>query len=302
MTALKQPKASGRRDVPDLSGRTVLITGGNSGIGKATAAALTAAGASVVITARDPERGAQAVDDIRAAARGRGSMEVRALDLARLASVRAFAAEFLADHPRLDVLILNAGLTAAKRTVTQDGFETLFQVNHLSHFLLTHLLQERLVASAPARVVVVSSSSHRQAGALDFDDLQSERGYVGLRAYARTKLANVLFTRELARRLDGTGVTANALHPGTVRTGWGADGDAGRLLGLGLFLARWVFLSPEQGARTSVYLAGSPQVEGRTGGYYVRRRLRQPGANALDDAAARRLWQVSEQLLGLDPS
>ena len=286
--------------LPDLAGRTILITGGNSGIGKATAAALTAAGASVVITARDPGRGEQAVRDIRAAANGRGSVEVRELDLSRLASVRSFAEAFLADHPRLDVLILNAGLTAAKRSVTEDGFETLFQVNHLAHFLLTHLLRERLVASAPARVVVVSSSSHRQAGALDFDDLQSEHGYVGLRAYARTKLANVLFARELARRLEGSGVTVNSLHPGTVRTGWGGDGDAGAILTLGLKLAKWAFLSPEQGARTSVYLASSPEVEGKTCGYYVRRRLRQPGPNARDDQAARRLWRVSEELLGLE--
>ena len=286
-------------ELADQTGRTVLITGANSGIGKATATALARAGAAVVITARDAQRGVQAVEEIRAAAQGRGSVEVRELDLARLASVRSFAAEFLTDHPRLDVLILNAGLTAAQRTVTEDGFETLFQVNHLGHFLLSHLLRERLVESAPARIVVVSSSSHRQAGALDFDDLQSERGYVGLRAYARTKLANILFARELARRLQGTGVTVNALHPGTVRTGWGADGDAGRLLSLGLFLARWWFLSPEQGARTSVYLATSPEVEGATGGYYVRRRLRRPGANALDDEAARRLWQISEELLGL---
>lgn len=286
-------------DLPDLSGRTVLITGGNSGIGKATAAALTGAGASVVITARDPQRGAQAVDDIRKAAGGRGSIAVRELDLARLDSVRSFAASFLAEHPRLDVLILNAGLTAAKRTVTEDGFETLFQVNHLAHFLLTHLLLDRLIESSPSRVVVVASSSHRQAGRLDFDDLQAERNYVGLRAYARTKLANVLFARELARRLQGTGVTANALHPGTVRTGWGADGDAGFLLTVGLKMASWVFLSPEQGARTSVYLAASPEVKDATGGYYVRRRLARPAPAARDDDAARRLWQVSEELLGL---
>ena len=284
---------------PDLEGRTVLITGGNSGIGKATATALTRAGASVVITARNAERGRQAVEEIRTGSGGQGSIQVRALDLARLASVRSCAQDFLAEFPRLDVLILNAGLTAAKRTVTEDGFETLFQVNHLSHFLLTNLLRERLVASAPARVVVVSSSSHRQAGALDFEDLQSERGFMGLRAYARTKLMNVLFARELARRLHGTGVTVNALHPGTVRTGWGGDGEAGAILGLGLKLAKWAFLSPEQGARTSVYLASSPDVEGRTGGYYVRRRLRRPGAAARDDGAAQQLWQVSERLLGL---
>ena len=284
----------------DLSGQTVLITGGNSGIGKAAATALARAGAAVVITARDANRGREAVADITRDA-GNGSVEVRDLDLARLSTVRSFAEDFLADHPRLDVLILNAGLTAARRQVTEDGFELLFQVNHLGHFLLTRLLQERLVESAPARVVVVASSSHRQAGGLDFDDLQSERNFVGLRAYARSKLANILFARELSRRLDGTGVTVNALHPGTVRTGWGADGDAGRLLTLGLTLARWWFLSPEQGADTVVYLAASPAVEGKSGGYYVKRRLQQPAPAARDDQTARRLWEVSEALLDQGP-
>lgn len=286
--------------VPDLSGRTVLITGGNSGIGKATATALATAGASVVITARNAQRGRDAVDDIKRAS-ANAAVEVRDLDLARLSTVRAFAEGFLADHPRLDVLILNAGLTAATRQVTEDGFELLFQVIHLGHFLLTRLLQERLIESAPSRVVVVGSSSHKQSGRLDFDDLQSERNYIGLRTYARSKLANILFARELARRLDGSGVTVNSLHPGTVRTGWGGDGEAGRLLGVGLRLASWVFLSPEQGARTSVYLASSPEAEGKTGGYYVKRRLQQPSAAARDDEAARRLWDVSEQLLGLAP-
>lgn len=285
--------------VPDQRGRTILITGGNSGIGKATAAALAGAGAHVVITARDRRRGGQAAEDIRAAAREGGTVDVRDLDLARLDSVRSFAKEFLAGYPRLDVLILNAGVTTAKRQVTEDGFELLFQVNHLAHFLLTHLLRERLEESAPARVVVVASSSHRQAGTLDFDDLQSERNFIGLRVYARSKLANVLFARELARRLDGTGVTVNALHPGTVRTGWGGDGEAGLLLGVGLRLASWVFLSPEKGAETSVHLATSPQVAGKTGGYYVHKRLRDPAPAARDDDAARRLWDVSEELLGL---
>ena len=283
--------------LPDLSGRTILITGANSGIGKATAAALARAGADVVITARNPQRGEEAAEEIRSSARG--TVEVRELDLARLESVRSFAKSFLSDHPRLDVLILNAGLTTAKREVTEDGFEMHFQVNHLAHFLLTHLLRERLLESAPARVVVVASSSHRQAGKLDFDDLQSENSYIGLRVYAKSKLANVMFARELARRLEGTGVTVNSVHPGTVRTGWGGDGDAGRVLSLGLKLARWWFLSPEQGAATSIYLAASPEVEGKTGGYYARRRLQQPAPAARDDAAARRLWEVSEELLGL---
>ena len=281
---------------PDLTGRTILITGGNSGIGQATAAALAAAGATVVVTARNRSKGERAVADIRRTVPD-ASIELAELDLARLASVRQFAKGFLRNHPRLDVLILNAGLTASKRQLTEDGLEMLFQVNHLGHFLLTQLLRDRLVASAPARVVVVASVAHKQARGLDFEDLQSQRGYRGMRTYARSKLANILFTRELARRLEGTGVTANALHPGTVRTGWGGEGEAGRLLGFGLATARWFFLSPEQGARTSVYLAASPDVEGRTGGYYVRRRLATPSAAARDDEAARRLWDVSEELV-----
>ena len=285
--------------LPDLSGQTVLITGGNSGIGKATAALLAGAGADVTITSRDVNRGERAADDIRAEAGGHGEVSVGDLDLARLASVRSFAEEFLADHDRLDVLVLNAGLTSARRQVTEDGFELLFQVNHLGHFLLTQLLLDRLKASAPSRVVVVASVAHKHGGPLDFDDLQSERNYSGMGTYGRTKLANVLFTRELARRLDGTGVIVNALHPGTVRTGWGGDGDAGFLLTWGLRTARWVFLSPRQAAMRVAHLAVGPSVEGKTGGYYVRNRLVDPAPAGRDDEAARRLWQVSEELLGL---
>ena len=277
-----------------LRGQTILITGGNSGIGKAAATALVGMGADVVITARDPGRGAAAACDITADS-GRQA-QVRSLDLARMGSVRQFADAFLAEVPRLDVLVLNAGIMATDRRVTEDGFELMFQVNHLGHFLLTRLLQPLLEASAPSRVVVVASVAHKR-GALDFDDLQSENDYSGMRAYATSKLANVLFASELARHLDGTGVTVNSLHPGTVRTGWGADGDTTGLLRLGLRLARWAFLSPEQGARTVVHLASSPAVADRTGGYYVRSRLRQPAPHARDPATARRLWDASEALI-----
>ena len=234
--------------------------------------------------------------DIREASSS-DSVAVASLDLARMGSVRSFAEDFLASHDRLDVVILNAGLMAARREVTEDGFEVMFQVNHLAHFLLTKLLLDLLKQSAPARVVVVASVAHKNAGPLRLDDLQSEKRFAGLPVYAQTKLANVLFARELARRLDGSGVTVNALHPGTVRTGWGMEGDSSGLLALGLKLARPFFLSPEQGAATTVYLSLSPEVEGHSGGYYVKSRNVRPHRNALDDDAARRLWEISEELV-----
>jgi NAD(P)-dependent dehydrogenase (short-subunit alcohol dehydrogenase family) len=288
-------------ELGDLTGKTALITGGNSGIGKATAAILAEHGADVTITSRNRERGESAAEDIRRDTGGRGSVTVADLDLARLSSVRAFAEQFRADHPTLDVLILNAGLTSARREVTEDGFELLFQVNHLGHFLLTHLLLDRVIAAAPSRIVVVASVAHKGGGPIDFDDLQSERNYVAMRVYGRSKLANVLFARELARRLEGTGVTVNSMHPGTVRTGWGSDGDGGFLLTWGIRMARWAFLSPRQAGLRVAYLAAGRETEGRTGGYYVRNRLTDPAPAGRDDTAARRLWAVSEELLGLKP-
>lgn len=278
----------------DLSGRSVLITGASSGIGKATAAALAGAGADVVITARDPSRGRQAATDIERA--GGRAVQLRMLDLARMTSVVGFSERFLAERDRLDVLVLNAGTFSTDRKVTEDGFELMFQVNHLAHFLLTRRLLGVLRASVPSRVVVVGSVAHKR-GRLDWKDLQSEAAYRGMTVYATSKLANVLFARELARRLEGTGVTVNSLHPGTVRSGWGADGDARGLLALGLRLARWAFLSPDHGARTVVHLAASDAVKGHTGGYYTRCRPSKPARPGRDDDAARRLWEASEQLV-----
>ena len=279
-----------------MDGRTVVITGGNAGIGKETAVALARDGARVIFTSRDATRGADALAEITERSGGRA--EVMALDLASLASVRTFAAEVLAATDRIDVLVNNAGLVLTDRRITEDGFEMTFGVNHLGHFLLTDLLRERLVASAPARVVVLASFAHRFAWrGLDFDDLMSERRYSGFDVYARSKLANILFTRELARRLDGTGVTANSLHPGYVASHFGRDGDAGNLdwamdLGAKLFA-----ISPERGARTSVHLAADPGVATVTGGYYHRCRPASTSRHARDDAAAARLWTVSEQLV-----
>jgi NAD(P)-dependent dehydrogenase (short-subunit alcohol dehydrogenase family) len=282
-----------------MQGRTVLVTGANSGIGLETAAALAAMGAGVVLTARDPMKGKWAAEEIR---RRHPDADVAAmeLDLSRLADVRSFAADFLERFPQLHVLVNNAGVWLDRRSTTADGFETMFQVNHLGPFLLTYLLLDRLKGSAPARVVNVASEAHR-AVRLDFDDLQGERGYRWIRLYLRTQLCKILVTRELARRLLGTGVTANSLHPGgrPVRTRMARDGDTHGLFPIGARISAPFMLSPAKGAETSVYLASSPDVEDRTGEYWVRRRPRRPSRAALDDDAARRLWDVSAQLVGV---
>lgn len=281
-----------------MTGKTVIVTGGNSGIGKATAVALARAGARVVITARDQARGNQAVEDTRQAS-GSDLVELVVFDLGDLASVRAGAAELLERCPRIDVLINNAGLVLTDRAETVDGYEATFAINHLGPFLLTELLTDRLVASAPSRVVNVASTAHRSARrGLDFEDLQARRGYKGMQVYGSSKLANILFTTELASRLSGKGVTANSVHPGTVATGYGRDGDTRGFLAFGLKVIKPFVLVPEKGARTSVYLASSEEVAGVTGKYFVKCKARKPSAAAQDEAAARRLWAVSEQLVG----
>ena len=279
-----------------MQGRTVLITGGNSGIGFETALALATAGATVVFTSRDPHRGEHAVDEIRR--RTSVQPHLMQLDLASFASIRAFAAGFLERFDSLHVLINNAGVILSKRTETEDGFETTFGVNHLGHFLLTHLLLDRIKASAPARIVNVASRAHRYArSGLDFDDLQSTRSYSGLGAYNRSKLANIYFTRELARRLQGTGVTVNALHPGVVATRFSRDGDVKGIISWFYRFGQPFLRSSEKGAQTSVYLASSPQVEGVSGNYFADSKEAKPTSIARDDEAARRLWEASEALL-----
>lgn len=281
-----------------MTGKTVLITGGNTGIGKQTAIALAKRGAQVVFTSRNLGKGEAARAEIREAANST-QVELMSLDLASFASIERFASEFLAHHPRLDVLILNAGLVLDHRSETEQGFETTFGVNHLGHFYLTSLLRERLEESAPARVVVVSSDFHHTAPeGLDFDDLMHRRKFRGWKVYARSKLANILFVRALARRLEPSKVTVNALHPGMVRSGFGGDGDLGSAVQrIGWKLLTPLMISAEKGARTSVYLASSPEVEGQTGGYYVRCRPSKPSRAARDEQAAERLWTISEQLI-----
>jgi NAD(P)-dependent dehydrogenase (short-subunit alcohol dehydrogenase family) len=286
-----------------MQGKTVVVTGGNSGIGFETAAALAEMGARVVVTARNADKGRAAVGRIteRADAAGKeGGAQLVVFDLAELASVRRGAGEILEQAPRIDVLVNNAGIVLSERTETVDGLESTLAINHLGPFLLTNLLADRIGASPPARIVNVSSSAHAAARkGIPFDDLQSERRYRTMRVYGQSKLANILFTLELARRLQGTGVTANSLHPGTVRTGYGADGDTTGYLAFGLKISRPFFLSPAQGARTSIYLASSPEVEGVSGEYFVKCKPRQPKRWARDPEAAEQLWQVSEELVGL---
>jgi retinol dehydrogenase-12 len=283
--------------VADMTGKTVVITGANSGIGLSTAVALAGSGARVVITARDQGRADAAVEEIKAHS-GSSSVGRVLFDLSSLASVRSGAAEVLERCDRIDVLVNNAGVVLTDRRPTVDGLESTFVVNHLGHFLLTELLLDRIRAGAPARIVNVASTAHKGARrGLDFDDLQSEQGYRGMAVYAKSKLANIYFTTELARRLAGTGVTANCLHPGTVATGYGRDGDAQGFLSFGLKVIKPFILTADRGARTSVYLASSPEVADVSGEYFVRCRPARPTRVARDQEAAVRLWEASEKLV-----
>ena len=279
-----------------MKGKVCVVTGATSGIGKAAAAALARLGATVVLVGRDRGRTEAAAAEIGPASASPPRAEVA--DLASLEQVRGLAGR-LAGLERIDVLINNAGLVLGERRITPDGFEHIFALNHLAPFLLTNLLLPKLAASAPARVVTVTSDAH-SAARLDLSDPNLERGWDSWRSYANSKLANILFTRELARRLDGTGVTASCAHPGVVRTGFGRESRP--LLKLGITIARPFMASPERGADTIVYLASSPDVAGQTGGYYVKRQRREPSAAARDDAAAGKLWEISEKLTGLAPA
>jgi NAD(P)-dependent dehydrogenase (short-subunit alcohol dehydrogenase family) len=250
----------------------VVITGSNDGIGKETAVGVAAAGATTVLACRNQKKADAAAREVTRRT-GSDDVHVVALDLADLVSVRTAAAEILSKWDRLDVLINNAGGIWTERQETAQGFEQTFGVNHLGHFLLTGLLLARITESAPSRIINLTSVGHHAAWrGVRFDDLQSERRYATMDAYGRSKLANILFTRELAARVAGTGVTVNAVHPGPVRSGFGMDGDMGGLMGLGNRLVRPFEISPSAGARTSVYLATSPEVEGVTGRYWVRRK------------------------------
>jgi NAD(P)-dependent dehydrogenase (short-subunit alcohol dehydrogenase family) len=277
-----------------LAGKTVVITGATSGIGYETALRLARMGARLAIVGRDRNRGEAAG---RALTREVATADIGVFtaDLSSMAETRRLAGELLAALPRIDVLVNNAGAMFASRALTTEGLERTFALNHMGCFLLTDLLRERLVASAPSRVVVVASEAHRRAS-FDLDDLQSERNYGGWHAYCRSKLANILFTRELARRLTGTGVGAHCLHPGFVASGFD-DGNKG-VFHFGFGLAKRLFaISVEQGAQTPVHVAVADGLV--AGGYYVKCALSSPSAAAQDDEVAQRLWRGTARLAGL---
>ena len=280
-----------------LRGKTCLITGATSGIGRSSALGLASLGAKLVLLCRNPLRAQETRAEI-AARTGNTDVEILIADLASLGEVRRAASQFLATGSALHVLLNDAGVVQMKRSETVDGLETTFAVNHLAPFLLTNLLLERIVASAPARIVNLSSDAHKLGGALDFDDLGARQSYSVVAAYGRSKLANLYFTYELARRLAGTGVTVNAAHPGAVRTELGQNNDAPILKFL-TGLVRPFFRSPERGAETSIWLCSSAQVAGVTGGYFADCKEHKAHPRAHDRVAARRLWAESAKLVGL---
>jgi len=278
-----------------MGGKVVLITGGTSGIGKAAATALAGMGATVVITGRNEERGKRALQEIREES-GNDGVELILADLTVQDEVRRLAEELRERHNQLEVLVNNAGLVSSERTETPDGIETQLAINHLAPFLLTNLLLDLLKESAPSRIVTVSSDAHRWAK-IDLDDLQSRKRYRGMQVYGKTKLANIMFTYELAERLEGTGVTANCMHPGGVNTNFG--NNQGGPMNLLFRLFKPFMRSPEQGADTLIYLASSPEVEGMTGKYLADRKVKAASDAAYDETTRKRLWEASEELTGL---
>ena len=275
----------------DLTGKITLVTGASSGIGKETAIELAKMGATVVCLSRDPERAAAEIRERSGSAR----IETLAADLATIAGGKRAAEEFLARHKQLHILVNNAGAAYGKRELNSDGVEKTLALNHFGYFVLTTALLDTLIASAPARIVSVASRGHKRAK-LDVNDFTMSTGWSQMLAYGNSKLCNMLFTRELTRRLAGKGVTATCLHPGVVSTNiWGASGSlGGRLFGI---LGKPFMVTPAQGADTIVWLASSPECAGQSGGYYIRRQLAPTSDAAKDDALATRLWAASEAVV-----
>ncbi len=284
-----------------MKGKVCLITGATMGIGRATAQGLADRGATLTIIGRNPQKVASTVAELRASS-GNPAVEGLVADLSSQAEVRRVTAEFLAQHDRLHVLINNAGGVFLSRRETVDGIEYTFALDHLAYFLMTNLLLDTLKATgtpaAKARIVSVSSMVHDRA-TMNFDDLQGKRSYRGMGAYGQVKLANLLFTYELARRLTGSNVTANALHPGVVSTGFAMNNMPRPISAVARFATRLFLISPERGAATSVYLATSPEVEGVSGQYFVKCKPAKSSAESHDEASAKRLWEISDELVGL---
>ena len=280
--------------VKHMHGKVVVITGATSGIGEVAAQRLAGMGARIVLVARDKVRGEAALTRLRSGTSLSHSIHYG--DLSRISEMKRLAAEIAAAEPRIDVLINNAGAMFGSRQMTEDNLELTFATNHMAYFVLTLGLRERLFASSPARIVSTASDAHK-GRVLDFEDLQSTKGYSAINVYGRSKLCNILFTRELSRRWSGTGVTVNCLHPGFVATRFG-DGSGG-LLSYGVRLAKTFAISPEKGAQTIVYLASSPEVAGVSGEYFYQCRPATPTTEARDDAAAERLWIESAKLAGI---
>lgn len=279
-----------------MEGKVVVVTGANAGIGRATCEQLARQGAHVVLVCRNAERGREAVDALKVAT-GSTRFELVIADLALMSQVRRAAAEIQARHPKIDVLVNNAGVYLPQRHVTAEGFEAMFAINHLAPFLLTHALLPQLAAAAPGRVITVSSDGHR-GGHLHLDDLQMSRHFNALRQYCNTKLANILFTKELARRSVDHGLVASAYHPGMVRTGFAQDEPG--LFGFLVKVASPFLRSPEKAARTATFLATTEDARGTNGEYFINSRRRNPSRKARDEAVARELWEHSAQLLKID--
>ncbi len=280
----------------DLKGKTCVVTGATSGIGEATARNLASRGATLGLVCRDLAKGERTVECIRAQT-PEAPLRLFRADLESQADIRRVAGELAEAYPQIHLLVNNAGIVNLSYSETVDGIETTFAVNHLAYFLLTNLLLDRLRGSAPARIVNVASDAHKFVRGMNFDDLGHKQKYASMRVYGHSKLANILFTRELARRLDASGVTVNAVHPGAVATGLAGNNGAWAkavMKVVGLF-----FKSPDKGAATSLFVATSPEIEGLSGRYFANCKERTPGAAARDDVAAARLWAISEELTGL---
>lgn len=279
-----------------MNGKVVVITGATSGIGQVAAEKLAGMGARIVQVARDKSRGEAALARLRQIAPG-AAHSIHYAELSRIAEMKRVAAGIAVAEPRIDVLINNAGALFNSRQLTEDGLELTFATNHMAYFVLTNMLRERLQASGSARVVSTSSDAHKGAK-LDFSDLQSANGYGGFRVYGRSKLCNILFTRELARRWNGSGVTANCLHPGFVATRFGDQ--SGGMFSTVVRAAKTFAISPEKGAETIVYLASSDDVKGVTGEYFYKCRRATPTREASDDVSAKRLWEESAKLAAIE--